>query len=159
MDNYELLLSKEAEDNIDEAITTLVSAAQDIANKSEQDFELIKEKKWYKRLWELVTFSIINLFQICIFADAQAHASVIIDMHRQTSDKYNISKNYQFSRWNIAQFLSVIFVHFANKKKCGTIRFRFLIHTVSYSPFFLYECPATKPSKRACVFASSYAPA
>ena len=57
MDNYELLLSKEAEENIDEAITTLVSAAQDIANKSEQDFERIKEKKWYKRLWELVTFS------------------------------------------------------------------------------------------------------
>lgn len=57
MDNYELLLSKEAEENIDEAITMLVSAAQDIANKSEQDFERIKEKKWYKRLWELVTFS------------------------------------------------------------------------------------------------------
>lgn len=57
MDNYELLLSKEAEENIDEAIATLVSAAQDIANKSEQDFERIKEKKWYKRLWELVTFS------------------------------------------------------------------------------------------------------
>ena len=57
MDNYELLLSKEAEENIEEAIATLISAAQDIANKSEQDFERIKEKKWYKRLWELVTFS------------------------------------------------------------------------------------------------------
>ncbi len=57
MENYELMLTAEASENIDETIALLIAAAQDIATASEQDFDKIKSKKWYKRLWELVTFS------------------------------------------------------------------------------------------------------
>ena len=57
MENYELLLTQQAEDNIQDSLDTLLTAARDIASASENDFERIKSKKWYKRLWELVTFN------------------------------------------------------------------------------------------------------
>ena len=57
MENYELTLTQYAQDNIDETLEILISATQDIASAQEKDFERIKEKRWYTRLWELVTFS------------------------------------------------------------------------------------------------------
>lgn len=57
MENYELSLTKQAEENIDETLETLIKAAQEISSSSERDFQRIKSKKWYKRLWEIVTFS------------------------------------------------------------------------------------------------------
>lgn len=57
MDNYELLLTEQAQENIEDTLATLITAAQEIASASEKDFEKIKAKKWYKRLWELVTFN------------------------------------------------------------------------------------------------------
>jgi hypothetical protein len=57
MDNYELLLTEQAQENIEDTLATLITAAQEIATASEKDFEKIKAKKWYKRLWELVTFN------------------------------------------------------------------------------------------------------
>ena len=57
MDNYELLLTEQAQENIEDTLATLITAAQEIASASEKDFEKIKAKKWYKRLWELITFN------------------------------------------------------------------------------------------------------
>ena len=57
MEKYELLLTQQAEENIQESFDTLMTAARDIAAASKNDFERIKGKKWYKRLWELVTFN------------------------------------------------------------------------------------------------------
>ena len=57
MGNYELSLTKQAEENIEETLATLVTVAREIANSSEKDFEKVKSKKWYNRLWELVTFN------------------------------------------------------------------------------------------------------
>lgn len=57
MEQYKLELSEQGRENIEETIATLMEAAQEIANSSEQDFEHMKSKKWYKRLWELVTCS------------------------------------------------------------------------------------------------------
>lgn len=57
MEKYELLLTEQAEKNIEDALATLITAAQEIASASEKDFEKIKAKKWYNRLWELVTFN------------------------------------------------------------------------------------------------------
>lgn len=57
MDNYELLLTEQAQENIEDTLATLITAAQEIASASQKDFEKIKAKKWYKRLWELVTFN------------------------------------------------------------------------------------------------------
>lgn len=57
MEQYKLELSEQGCENIEETIATLMEAAQEIAKSSEEDFEHIKSKKWYKRLWELVTYS------------------------------------------------------------------------------------------------------
>ena len=57
MEQYKLELSEQGRENIEETIATLMEAAQEIANSSEKDFEHMKSKKWYKRLWELVTYS------------------------------------------------------------------------------------------------------
>jgi hypothetical protein len=35
----------------------LIEAANDVVNATEKDFEVMKGKKWYKRLWETITFS------------------------------------------------------------------------------------------------------
>lgn len=57
MENTNIILSQEALDNSQETIQLLIEAANEIASASEQDFQEMKGKKWYKRLWELVTFS------------------------------------------------------------------------------------------------------
>lgn len=57
MENYELLLTEQAEQNPEETVSLLAEAVNEISKSSEQDFEKIKGKKWYNRLWELVTFS------------------------------------------------------------------------------------------------------
>ena len=38
-------------------ISCIIEAAQETMNATEKDFEAIRSKKWYKRLWETVTFS------------------------------------------------------------------------------------------------------
>lgn len=57
MEQYKLELSEQGRENIEETIATLMEAAQEIANSTEKDFEKMKSKKWYKRFWELVTYS------------------------------------------------------------------------------------------------------
>ncbi len=57
MENYELLLTAQGEENISETIECLVEAVEEISKASESDFNTIKNKKWYNRLWEMVTFS------------------------------------------------------------------------------------------------------
>ena len=57
MEQYKLEISEQGRENIEETIATLMEAAQEIANSTEKDFEKMKSKKWYKRLWELVTYS------------------------------------------------------------------------------------------------------
>ena len=42
MDNYELLLTDQAHENIEDTLTTLITAAQEIAAASEKDFEKIQ---------------------------------------------------------------------------------------------------------------------
>lgn len=57
MEQYKLELTQQGKENLTDTINTLMEAAQEIANSSEKDFEQMKSKKWYKRLWEVVTFS------------------------------------------------------------------------------------------------------
>lgn len=57
MENYQIELTEAGRENIEETINCLVESAKAIAESSEADFETIKEKKWYKRLWEVITFS------------------------------------------------------------------------------------------------------
>ena len=57
MDELKISLSHEAEQNTDEAIQCLIEAASQIFISSEQNFQSMKNTKWYQRLWKLVTFS------------------------------------------------------------------------------------------------------
>lgn len=57
MEQYKLELTQQGKENLTDTINTLMEAAQEIANSSEKDFEQMKSKKWYKRLWEVITFS------------------------------------------------------------------------------------------------------
>ena len=57
MEQYSIELSAQGRENIEETIATLMEAAQAVANSSEKDFAEMKNKKWYKRLWEVITFS------------------------------------------------------------------------------------------------------
>ena len=57
MEKYELVLTQQAETDIQGTLETLMEAAKDIAVSTEKDFEKIKAKKWYNRLWEIVTFN------------------------------------------------------------------------------------------------------
>jgi len=57
MENYELLLTTQGEENISETIECLNMAVNDIVLASENDFNTLKSKKWYTRLWEVITFS------------------------------------------------------------------------------------------------------
>ncbi|MBR2876808.1 MAG: hypothetical protein IKC01_06700, partial [Clostridia bacterium] len=57
MDQYKIEITQQGKENLTETIATLMEAAQEIANSAEKDFEKMKSKKWYKRLWELVTCS------------------------------------------------------------------------------------------------------
>lgn len=57
MDELKITLSPEADQNPKETVECLISAASAIFSKTENDFEEIKNTKWYKRLWKLITFS------------------------------------------------------------------------------------------------------
>ena len=57
MDELKISLTPEAEQNTDEAIQCLIDAASQIFASSEQDFQALKNTKWYKRLWKIITFS------------------------------------------------------------------------------------------------------
>ena len=57
MEQYSIEISAQGRENIEETIATLMEAAQAVANASEQDFTAMKNKKWYKRLWEVITFN------------------------------------------------------------------------------------------------------
>ena len=45
--------------NIDQTqdISFLIDATNDVLNATESDFAAMKQKKWYTRLWETITFS------------------------------------------------------------------------------------------------------
>lgn len=45
-------------------VSWILEAAQDTINATEKDFDTIRSKKWYKRLWETVTFSKDNQIQM-----------------------------------------------------------------------------------------------
>lgn len=57
MEKLQMVLSEEGRQNQSEAIAVLIEAANDISNATENDFNKMKSKKWYKRLWEMITFS------------------------------------------------------------------------------------------------------
>lgn len=57
MEELKISLSAEAEKNSSETVQCLIDAASQIFSSSEKDFEEMKNTKWYKRLWQLITFS------------------------------------------------------------------------------------------------------
>ena len=57
MSEVKVGLSQEALNNPQESIQSLIEASNAIANASEKDFENMKNTKWYKRLWKMITFS------------------------------------------------------------------------------------------------------
>ena len=52
-----LYLSQQAKDNPQETMEILQQAASDVFSESEHNFDIIRNKHWYKRLFELLTFS------------------------------------------------------------------------------------------------------
>ena len=57
MSEFEIRLTAEAEQNREETMRTLCEAAEEIGKSREQDFQTLKERKWYQRLLKTVTFS------------------------------------------------------------------------------------------------------
>ena len=57
MSEFEIRLTAEAEQNREETMRTLCEAAEEIGKSQEQDFQTLKERKWYQRLLKTVTFS------------------------------------------------------------------------------------------------------
>ena len=57
MDEWKIELTQEAVEDPQEAIWALIEAANNICTDSQQDFQALKNTKWYKRLWNLITFS------------------------------------------------------------------------------------------------------
>lgn len=57
MEEVKVELTPAAEENAQETIACLIEAASEISKASDEDFQAMKDKTWYKRLWELVTFS------------------------------------------------------------------------------------------------------
>lgn len=54
MENLKIAIN---ENDYEASISCLGEAANDIFESTEADFRKIKEKKWYNRLWEIITFS------------------------------------------------------------------------------------------------------
>ena len=52
-----IYLSKQAKENPQETMGILQQAASEVFSESEQNFDVIRNKHWYKRLFELLTFS------------------------------------------------------------------------------------------------------
>ena len=52
-----LYLSQQAKDNPQETMGILQQAASEVFSESEQNFDVIRNKRWYKRLFEMLTFS------------------------------------------------------------------------------------------------------
>lgn len=57
MNEWKVGLTQSAMDDSEQTIQCLIEASNEIFNSSEADFEQMKSKKWYNRLWETVTFS------------------------------------------------------------------------------------------------------
>ena len=57
MDEWKIELTQEAVEDPQGAIQALIEAANNICADSQQDFQALKDTKWYKRLWNLITFS------------------------------------------------------------------------------------------------------
>lgn len=57
MDDWKIELTQEAIEDPQGAIQALIEAANNICADSQQDFQALKDTKWYKRLWNLITFS------------------------------------------------------------------------------------------------------
>ena len=58
MNEYELGLTQSAAENEQETFETLMTAAREIAQSQEQDFQALKDRPWYKSLLKTLTFSI-----------------------------------------------------------------------------------------------------
>lgn len=57
MNEYELGLTQSAAENEQETFETLMTAAREIAQSQEQDFQALKDRPWYKSLLKTLTFS------------------------------------------------------------------------------------------------------
>lgn len=57
MSDWRVELTAQAKNDTQDAIECLIEASKDIFKASEADFQEMKERKWYKRLWKIVTFS------------------------------------------------------------------------------------------------------
>ena len=57
MDEWKIELTQEAIEDPQGAIHALIEAANNICTDSQQDFQALKDTKWYKRLWNIITFS------------------------------------------------------------------------------------------------------
>ena len=57
MNEYELGLTQSAAENEQETFETLMTAAREIAQSQEQDFQALKDRPWYK------SFKDTDLFQ------------------------------------------------------------------------------------------------
>lgn len=57
MDNQALIRLQHVNVSEEENIDILLTAVNDIQNTNEANFKHIKDKKWYKRLWGMITFS------------------------------------------------------------------------------------------------------
>ena len=57
MDEWKIELTQEAIEDPQGAIQALIEAANNICADSQQDFQALKDTKWYNRLWNLITFS------------------------------------------------------------------------------------------------------
>lgn len=56
MNEYELGLTQSAAENEQETFETLMTAAREIAQSQEQDFQALKDRPWYKSLLKTLTF-------------------------------------------------------------------------------------------------------
>lgn len=57
MNEYELGLTQSAAENEQETFEMLMTAAREIAQSQEQDFQALKDRPWYKSLLKTLTFS------------------------------------------------------------------------------------------------------
>ena len=57
MNEYEIGLTQSAAENEQETFETLMTAAREIAQSQEQDFQALKDRPWYKSLLKTLTFS------------------------------------------------------------------------------------------------------
>ena len=73
-----LYLSQQAKNNPQETLLTLQTAADEVFSESTQNLDEMRKKAWYKRLWELITFSRNNQKALAISVDSLAKLQEIV---------------------------------------------------------------------------------